>query len=101
MYKDLKSFGEPQVQHPSLEGMIAWMETKPPSQRYFYGDAARCLCSQYYRETGLGDFETTWQLHGDEWAEYLDSTVAMPPGRHQGMYSTVGAALKRARSYLG
>lgn len=36
--------------HRSLEGVIAWLETKDPTCGYVYIDPTECLAAQYHHE---------------------------------------------------
>jgi hypothetical protein len=38
---------------PSLEGFIAWLETKDPEERYDWLSFSTCACGQYMRSLGL------------------------------------------------
>ena len=44
---------KPELQHPSLDGLIAWLETQDENESYQYGDAGDCLISRYLRAQGF------------------------------------------------
>lgn len=79
----------------SIDSLIAWLETKPPSRHYCWWDGdGNCLIAQYVREkTGC---------RRKEWVTYYGYVHFNI--RHQvagEMPYTFGAALKRARAYKG
>jgi hypothetical protein len=39
-------------QQPSLEGFIAWLETKDPDESFNYHDSDMCACGQYAKSIG-------------------------------------------------
>lgn len=87
----------------SLEGLIAWLETKPADETYQVADSESCLMGQY--TVAMGGFRN---LRGDEPA-YIVGAASMPTtdathplskvawafGPSGG--TTFGAALARAR----
>jgi len=36
----------------TMPSLIAWLETKDPTETYRYGDAFHCLAAQYHRAVG-------------------------------------------------
>jgi hypothetical protein len=98
MLKDPKWDGPPQPHHPSLDGMIDWMERKNPDMRYEYQNCYKCLCAQYYDQCTTLRFNTMYDAQ-DELAHYLNIKVA---ALHTADFLTDGcgysvrAALKRA-----
>jgi hypothetical protein len=84
----------------SVAGLIAWLETQDPQQRYVYSSPGACLCAQYYRAMGYRFVLVTPEsfCHGFLWSHVL------PDGFNQiAVYGepTFGAALQRAREYAG
>lgn len=75
-----------------MEGFIAWLETKPAYEKYFWADCEKCACGQYYASLGR---EFSKDLEGDGMANLLNR-VAMPPF---GVFGSFGDALDRARSF--
>jgi hypothetical protein len=51
MYLETKRDGE--AQQPSLQGFIAWLETKDPAEKYNWSRADQCACGQYARHLGV------------------------------------------------
>ena len=47
----------------SLEGFIAWLETKDPEERYDWLSFNTCACGQYLRSLGL-EIPTNIQMPG-------------------------------------
>lgn len=81
----------------SIDGLIAWLETKKPSERYNWISTDSCLMAQYRDFIGRGYSSGSKCITLDNvigTAPYI--AVAMPRlgGRH-----TFGAALGRARAY--
>lgn len=55
MFVETKAPGEtPVKQNPSLEGFVAWLETKDPNEAYNYLAPHVCACGQY--SLFLGEF---------------------------------------------
>ncbi len=91
---------------PSLQGFIAWLETKDPRGRYSFLECeGRCLIGQYMEFLGIPWTGAPATPNGD-WRSSSYKTVATaifgagpwtvhPSGPH-----TFGAALKRARDVL-
>ena len=53
MFLEIKEDGEQQViQHPSLEGFIAFLKTKEPSEHFMYSDPCHCAVGQYTESYG-------------------------------------------------
>jgi hypothetical protein len=38
---------------PSLEDFLAWLETKPSDEKYWWPDASICACGQYAASIGI------------------------------------------------
>lgn len=77
----------------TVRELVGWLETKRPSERYFYTNSSHCLWAQYLKEHGA--------------AKYVIGALDMPGGLwgwgHKvaiGRPNTFGAALGRARRYL-
>jgi hypothetical protein len=86
----------PAKPQPSVQGFIAWLETKNPRGRYEYWNCqGHCLIGQYVNAIGLrwdrdsGPGRDWWYSHPD--AEPLLDVSAEEP-------HTFGAALKRVRA---
>jgi hypothetical protein len=95
MFVETKAPGEAPVkakpQYPSLDGFIAWLETKDPQECYHFPDCKACACGQY--SASLGEFwlrrteggVVSFVYHG------LNELARAEPW-------TFGALLKRAKS---
>ena len=75
MLKNPKWDEPPQPHHPSLDGMIDWLETKNPEMRYNYRDCSACLCAQYYKECTHINFVKVYDRQ-DSMAHFLNIKVA-------------------------
>lgn len=88
---------ETKVAHPSLAGLIAWLETRPPEGEYNFDDCdGACLVSLYG-----ASFKPDWNHSRD----YMDACEvifgnAMLVGPACETPWTFGAALARARAAL-
>lgn len=86
-----------------LDALIAWLETKPSGQHYFYQACDRCLLAQYFRDiygrctvqVGSGEYVVHYR--------FLTYRYPLPPEFNSisigdGQYSdwTFGKALQRA-----
>ena len=49
---DATEFDLPATTEPSLDGLIAWLETMPPEGEYYYSDCDECMAAQFYRHIG-------------------------------------------------
>lgn len=75
---------------PTLAGMVAWLETKDPSETYDWGNClGQCLIGQYAASIG-------WTIQAMSYKQYhsLDDGIAL-----RGPW-TFGAALARAKAKL-
>lgn len=79
---------------PTVNDLIAWLETMPADEHYEYLDPSACLLGQYLRSVGVADVGfASCQLD----ANPKFCRIAFGPqgdGPH-----TFGAALERAREY--
>jgi hypothetical protein len=100
MLKNPKWDEPPQPHHPSLDGMIDWMETKDPNMRYDYRNCMTCLCAQYYKECTHLKFIKMYDAQNNM-AHFLNTKVAslatVSNKFVDGGYS-IRAALIRARA---
>jgi hypothetical protein len=83
----------------TLESLIAWLETKPPEQRYTYTNGWTCMVAQYYKAKGYW-FVTVGPTrfgHGLNRNEELPFGFNAVAARGE---PTFGAALERARGYV-
>ncbi len=71
---------------PSLQGLIAWLETQPPEEVYNWYDVRSCVICQYVCNCGCKP--------AAYWV-FLDSDTRCAIGTRGGW--TFGAALARAR----
>ena len=62
MFLEDKAQAETQVQEPSLQGFISWLETKPPTEKYNWWDGDRCACGQYAKHIG----EPNWAYEANQ-----------------------------------
>jgi hypothetical protein len=77
----------------TLESLIAWLETKDPSETYNWHDCnGRCLLAQYVSERDL--ITTRWESAYMKISPSIRYKVAEP------LPNTFGAALERARKHL-
>jgi hypothetical protein len=84
---------------PSLEGFVAWLETRPADGKYNWSDPDRCACAQY--AMAIGQF-AGWR-HNRGWNRYewvKLNTVAKGARYHLFDQHTFGKCLKRARKEL-
>lgn len=105
MFLDEKKHGEAVTKTPSLRGLIAWLETKDPTEQYCFFDHGHCLMAQYYKAI---DRPTSWvggfsiRFKGDpsnyDLPLHFDD-IAVGQNEMFGRW-TFGAALARARSCL-
>jgi len=88
----------------SLDGLIAWLETKDPTQRYSFNDADHCMLAQWVRHldsraSNVPSMNTSYiyQVNGQivNFKHTIFSMVATTDG------STFGDALKTAKKYQG
>lgn len=87
---------------PSLEGIIAWLETQPPETPYeFMNCKGQCLIGQYMTSIGI-----VWN-HNSEGSTYIKTLCSFDNGNIYSGQSiashhphTFGAALERARAKL-
>jgi hypothetical protein len=81
---------------PSLDGFIAWLETKDPNERYDYWNCLTCACGQYASSFSIANPDWIW-----EWKDRHLTTELNMIGRGSGNYEewTFGAALARALAY--
>lgn len=80
------NWDKPIKTEPSLEGFIAWLETKPPEEEYNWRNDKECAVGQYAQSLGLCYL----------YISYLDrGGIAYHQPR------TFGAAAKRAKKQLG
>ena len=79
---------------PSLIGLIAWLENKPPHETYDYRCAGMCLMAQYLLSCGIKEYS----LYSNEVAAFFgaDENETNPAVGHPWTY---GAALKRCREW--
>lgn len=76
----------------SLPGLIAWLETQDPQQRYEYENCeGRCLIGQYLAARGV---PWGWRSYD----AFVDADARMRIANRRPM--TFGAALSRARQLL-
>lgn len=92
MFLEEKKTGETQVQEPSLEGFIAWLEKQPADGEYDWINPQKCACAQYAAFLGV----TQWSknMAHDPW--YQLNRIAFG-------YSdtaTFGRCLTRAKAAL-
>lgn len=83
----------------SLEGLISWLEPKPPGDHYKYTNGQRCLIHDYFETRGLSvsalgprDW-TDGEGEGHNLPRLLNKVAVKYP-------RTYGAALQRAREML-
>lgn len=80
----------------TIRGLIAWLETKDPSEMYDYTSPHQCMCAQYYRAHGYWFVQASSNHIRHGIAEYtplphgFNAIAAMSP-------HTFGDALERAR----
>lgn len=97
MLYDPKWENDRQLGPVSLKAFIAWLETMPSEEDYWYGDPETCALGQFREsqgftgerrkvDLGLPGMMTDWQIA-------LDEIVLPSP-------CTFGAALERARAAL-
>jgi hypothetical protein len=86
---------ETKTKTPSLDGLIAWLETKDPSEKYDWGNCdGACLVHQYLTSCGIRQ---------RDWSSFYFKTQS-PLGDDQPTCiafqspHTFGAALSRARA---
>lgn len=80
----------------SLEGLIAWLETKNPDEQYDYWDrSGGCLLGQYVKSLGL-----KWEYHSDLSRGLHDKFANVVLYRIVAPW-TFGGALKHARAVAG
>lgn len=90
----------------TLAHIIAWLETKNPSESYDWNDGSCCLLAQYGRALGLP--EAALDATGNYRSRYYQARERMmhAPGYRDGFVAeiaksaptTFGAALSRARA---
>ena len=107
MYKKSEDYSDgPIPGDPSLDGLIGWLKTKEPEDRYEYTAPCSCLLHQYLKAAGLNPFSvspTMYHLNlrdnridiegkplGDDLAEVARTTP-----------HTFGEALERAEKIRG
>lgn len=96
----------------SLEGLIAWLETKPSDETYDWFDIKSCLVSQYLQSHGLSIPEASRTLDRMFIGIPEYQFVGFGPSNRQSLYldpindadrttrHTFGAALIRAKAAL-
>jgi len=92
---------------PSLQGFIAWLETKNPRGRYQFDNCAgMCLLGQYMAFLGIEWGESPKDPNAGNWAKtaYMKTARCLFPTSGPMTVladrpHTFGAALKRARAY--
>lgn len=86
----------------SMDGLIAWLETKPPDEFYQYTDSSKCLLGQWVKHLDctarnmaepMNSF--VYQVHGQ--VVNFKHTPFNYVASNQG--STFGGALRVARGY--
>lgn len=83
----------------SLEGLISWLETKPPETTYCYTDIGGCLVYQYFHARGI----PICSMGALDWSDTTGGQHLLPPGLNAvavGNPRTYGGALQRAREML-
>jgi hypothetical protein len=71
---------------PTLDSLIAWLETKDPAETYNWWDADKCLYGQFGKACGLGGHNFTLEF------------IAETPGVALREPHTFGSALERTRA---
>lgn len=63
MLYDKKWDSQPKTVEPSLKGMIAWLETKDPKEKYDFV-SKECACAQYFQAIGYTDYSSllSWNI---------------------------------------
>jgi hypothetical protein len=80
-----------EIKHPSLEGLVAWLEGMPPEAGYAWLNCeGLCLIGLYGTAIGLG--ENWHDFHNGDFLPHLSVASNKP--------HTFGAALGRARDAL-
>jgi len=82
---------KPQTE-PTLDGLIAWLETQDPKSKYDYWDVDRCAIGQYL--TSIGTSHAEQDRKDCRLILYWNSKIA---ASKTAAGETFGAALKRAR----
>jgi hypothetical protein len=83
----------------SLDSLIAWLQTKDPTQRYNYCDPQRCLLCQYFNETfGVPVIATAKNYDVGGWRPLPEHFDEVSYGNTTRADWTFGAALERARA---
>jgi len=75
----------------TMQGLIAWLKTKPAKGRYNYFDTKRCLAAQYCRSIKVR-YPFHWYTI-DSFQDKMENIGADHPW-------TFGAALQRAKAEL-
>ncbi len=80
----------------SLCGLIAWLETMPPHERYDFMNPYKCVLAQYQIAQGIpeNDPAVAVPVSSDGWL----TDIVQSTGKHKDW--TFGAALQRARAAL-
>ena len=89
----------------SLDGLIQWLETKDPDEKYCYIVSEGCLLAQYFRAKGWAKARVSpSHLYSApvRWLPFIRLSRPLPSGFNdiavQGLF-TFGAALDRACAY--
>lgn len=66
--------------HPSLDGLIEWLETQDPSTTYSYMSNTNCLLCQYFRAVGLPLIpkEAGYGMGGEYWTDKNKNKHKLP-----------------------
>ena len=77
---------------PSLDGLIAWLETKDRNEPFCATDPDNCLYGQYYRQLGRKPVIEV---------EDIAAEIGLPTFKAMGIIiqRTFGEALRQARAY--
>jgi hypothetical protein len=86
----------------SLDGFIAWLETKPADGAYEWGDIFNCLMAQYFKARGFKVFScggSTFTSREGWFIKRLVTRTVLPSFTYTAATRphTFGAALERAR----
>ncbi len=88
------------VKNITLEGLTAWLETKPPQERYGYLDSRRCLIAQYVNSLGpIAWIEVgPYSFATERDTVYFGWSIGTVSSDYHGSRDwTFGGALKRAK----
>ncbi len=93
-------FGTETVIHPSLSGLIQWLEKQPPDEKYDYKDCGGCLLHSYF--SSFVKMPKGRGVGGDYWRDAARNRYNISPAMSEvsiGLPWTFGAALQRAREW--